>query len=641
MTIPHPDYPDIDFKPAIARYDWDQTYDVLEFVHLPQGFDGLMQSVGIPAFELMAIDRYTPYSYLWAEEYSDAVYNFLKQFNFSPHNSIVERLLRDESNALIKDSNNNNITVPKFEFTGDKYSKTAEYSITLTEGKYKLTCLINQGWKDGVIGSITTLNQAHYAFTLDETTDVDLNQIINHFCKDDSDDGKQWEYNGSEWVEVEVNKFCINSLVLSKLNGSQWQSVAVDAPSFLFYSDIADYWEEVSNALLQYFSNVYTNYDLNASFEVPIQNYIESVTLNLSFYVRGTVIYGAVTDTFINISPEKTVKKFPVYFLEHCYLQYANNNRWGTSGILDDKGISINNNFLLIPSISLIDFKFNEDNLFPLVEAEANQVLNFIESDLNPYPPLHRDGFIRGIVGWHLRPNFIPASTFYIDRFVSGLGLFRRYAEGGGYFQGWNNTEFDSFFAYQARCFFYSYLSEISYDSNYIDIEEFSLGSNPTSIAVTEALYTYTISIDFEDSKSVVTYPYPVQAYSRITDFTSFFRFDNSFPIIRRNKVLTQAKWLELYSYNAVSDEDYLNYLLYTKAQTEENMVDSVRVKEIHACLGANEFAYYDNNGTLTPYQMHIARNLDYLMKTFGLYYNPDGTLMSITTDVSIPPPNP
>lgn len=34
----HPDYPDIDFKPAIARYDWDQTYDVLEFVYLPQGF---------------------------------------------------------------------------------------------------------------------------------------------------------------------------------------------------------------------------------------------------------------------------------------------------------------------------------------------------------------------------------------------------------------------------------------------------------------------------------------------------------------------------------------------------------------------------------------------------------------------------
>lgn len=63
-------------------------------------------------------------------------------------------------------------------------------------------------------------------------------------------------------------------------------------------------------------------------------------------------------------------------------------------------------------------------------------------------------------------------------------------------------------------------------------------------------------------------------------------------------------------------------------------------IQEIHACLGAGEFAYYDNNGTLTPYQMHIARNIDYLMKTFGLYYNPDGTLMSITTDVAIPPPN-
>ncbi|PHV63195.1 hypothetical protein [Cyanobacterium aponinum] len=97
--VKHPDY-DIDFKPAIARYDWDQTYDVLEFVYLPQGFHRL-GFYGIPAFELMAIERYTPYNYLWADQYSDKLFNFLKTFNFSPHNSIDNRYLKDETGIHI------------------------------------------------------------------------------------------------------------------------------------------------------------------------------------------------------------------------------------------------------------------------------------------------------------------------------------------------------------------------------------------------------------------------------------------------------------------------------------------------------------------------------------------------------------
>ncbi len=67
-------------------------------------------------------------------------------------------------------------------------------------------------------------------------------------------------------------------------------------------------------------------------------------------------------------------------------------------------------------------------------------------------------------------------------------------------------------------------------------------------------------------------------------------------------------------------------------------MGDSIRIKEIHACLGAGEFAYYtDDNGDLQPYYMHMARNLDYLCKAFGLYYKPDGTLMDIRSNVTPP----
>jgi len=89
----HPDY-DIEFKPAVARYDWDQTYDVMEFTYLPQGFNELIDIVGIPAFELMAVDRFTPENYPWAEDYSTKLYEFLKAFNFSPNNNIYPRRLK-------------------------------------------------------------------------------------------------------------------------------------------------------------------------------------------------------------------------------------------------------------------------------------------------------------------------------------------------------------------------------------------------------------------------------------------------------------------------------------------------------------------------------------------------------------------
>ena len=69
-------------------------------------------------------------------------------------------------------------------------------------------------------------------------------------------------------------------------------------------------------------------------------------------------------------------------------------------------------------------------------------------------------------------------------------------------------------------------------------------------------------------------------------------------------------------------------------------MVDSVRLKEIHACLNAGEYSYYlDTNGNLKPYFMGVARNIDFLVKSFGIYYNPDGTLQSVVLNPT-PPPN-
>ena len=60
-------------------------------------------------------------------------------------------------------------------------------------------------------------------------------------------------------------------------------------------------------------------------------------------------------------------------------------------------------------------------------------------------------------------------------------------------------------------------------------------------------------------------------------------------------------------------------------------MVDSVRIKEIHACLGAGEFAYQDNNSDPPiPAYMHIARKVDYIAKALGICFNLSGEILSV-----------
>lgn len=65
-------------------------------------------------------------------------------------------------------------------------------------------------------------------------------------------------------------------------------------------------------------------------------------------------------------------------------------------------------------------------------------------------------------------------------------------------------------------------------------------------------------------------------------------------------------------------------------------MVDSVRIKEIHACLGAGEFAYYGDPPT--PYATSVAWNVDKIVKAFGINYNPDGTLQTVLLNPPAPP---
>lgn len=67
-------------------------------------------------------------------------------------------------------------------------------------------------------------------------------------------------------------------------------------------------------------------------------------------------------------------------------------------------------------------------------------------------------------------------------------------------------------------------------------------------------------------------------------------------------------------------------------------MAWEILLQEISATLGASEFAYVP--GTEDERYMNMARNIDYLAKSFGLVYSPDGTVLNIKADVNpIAPP--
>src|SRR5574343_178962 len=79
MTIKHPDYPDIDFKPALALLDWDQTYDLAAFRYK---FDTNYLDLPLITSNLYLCDRYTPDNIPWAENWGLLVFELNKRLNY-------------------------------------------------------------------------------------------------------------------------------------------------------------------------------------------------------------------------------------------------------------------------------------------------------------------------------------------------------------------------------------------------------------------------------------------------------------------------------------------------------------------------------------------------------------------------------
>lgn len=90
--------------------------------------------------------------------------------------------------------------------------------------------------------------------------------------------------------------------------------------------------------------------------------------------------------------------------------------------------------------------------------------------------------------------------------------------------------------------------------------------------------------------------------------------------------IFTPAEFLEPYNIR-LPNEDVFPLILYNNL--DEPMANQdLMIQEIHACLGASEFAYYEENGQPKAYFMSIARKLDWFAKAYGVAFNPDGTII-------------
>lgn len=692
----HPDYP-IEFKPAIATYDWDQTYDILGFSYLPEGFNLLMVLCNIPAYETLAIDRFTPYDYRWAINYSDHLYTFASYFNYCPNNSISRRKAIDIDNIEIK-LNNDPIWIDNFYHLNSLLFLTdSSYFITIPKGKIKITWLTNDGYQQGLVSNIFTLNQCLVNFNVAQDTQIDLLTLKEDF----------------------KNTFCVNSLVFSQLINDQWVEFTPQGinHNYLLYSDIQGYFWEVQQALIAYFDYVHSNYgyiivnesnpDLNEKKIIvdamPLRTYLKRINQNITLNVAQSTVdppFWQTFDTFVEKTPLAIIYDyFPFYFYQMCFLQRANNNKWSLGVQLEDNGFFPKPNQFLDTSsflsfnaykahIDLNEITFNQEfktnylvyegAIYPSETGEesATHYAVNLNSPKNSYYlwdyPLfnlsqnwYENNTILqfqypydGSLFWYSL-NPITISILHNNNYLSNQSVFTynttfRYSGAANNF-GALHVSTATIKKNNRFIVNNSYLKKII--NSIYQLETFTgkymLNLNPSDLSYRqEKIYTLTKGkipyaifdiANQENPNDYLTFenlgtngfihiipnlPFSPPPYTT-GEFGSPFFFSDNFDNSIEFELWTQEEYENLYNYGIISDSDYLIYLQNFKIQVENNMVDSVRVKEIHSCLGASEFSYVNNDPT-TPIYMHMARKLDYIAKALGIAFNGDGSIMGI-----------
>ncbi|BAQ67075.1 hypothetical protein GM3709_3840 (plasmid) [Geminocystis sp. NIES-3709] len=342
---------------------------------------------------------------------------------------------------------------------------------------------------------------------------------------------------------------------------------------------------------------------------------------------------------------------FPSYLTDFCYLQRANNNKWGNGSIYEDLGILPNNTtFAFNPLIRYAQLHgLSYLQLFKRTGWHTTRNPDDVTTDFsNPnlaFYELVGTTLLDYPVIADVQAHPINADTDELYDTIESrfIGAYRAFPSGVGsvfgqdvlvdiatYNKSYQQVLLTPNYAinYWNHSGFYQYLKAIN--NRYLLLRDIADSDNYRFISGNFVYTTY-------DNHTVENV---------LQGFTSEVLTETEVGSLSDNisstlEMWSESEWLELYETGNITDELYLIYLQGIKAiQENDDMVDSVRLKEIHACLGAGEFAYYpnpENPSEMLPFFMNIARKLDWFAKGYGVAFNPDGSVIATRQRVTVP----
>lgn len=686
----HPDYPNILLKPAIAAIDLDQTHDRLQFTHLPQGFDTELVALSIPSYEDLAIDRFTPYNYPWCETYADKLYNFLKPYNYSPQSTISLRFGTANGNIpIIVTQPNTTRQFPKFEHS-NKFDPAAVYEVEFRAGVTYMTYLygsnlFGQGF------TIYTLQKAWFKFQFSNPTVVN---ITPYLVRDNEASSDMFIANSLVFSDA-TNLFVSYRPNGVTNNYLLWEDI--DSYFSEVTTALSNYFSDKLTLGIEYADS--DGVIRLAHNQLPPQQYMTRAECEetntpgiVQPYIRQ-LSHGDYAYTLGTFPSEFT----DLCYLARANNNYWNNGTllsdlgYITKARLQQDQLPTINR-VEYAAMKGYSYTFDSRNVFSggvdqkwLPDTPTPRERGYDAGKYLMDYPSYDDYFDhwRGILlnnfltpnevqTWDVDGTFVlePLNTTYkayvehlwdlgnggIDRDNNRFGGHPQDV-GGVFFEGRSVT-----IANEAGSWWFRVLDELeierigSLDHDVYDFVKGWRGNSLQYVVMDTQLWVnlpspqtfydyiqwvhgmfehdweYTFypeaSWDFTGATLTIQYRNDLELGTIDDDSTTFVE-----TLYIEQFLYTTTDIADIYIHQSTDDLTFYNWIV--ERISDFNMVDSIRIKEIHATLGAGEWAYQDED--LTPAYMNLSRKVDLLAKANGLSFNLDGSIISLRQRKNIP----
>lgn len=691
----HPDYPNIELKPALITYNLDQIYDLLVTNNL------IFPVARYFSFPLTnhptVIQRYACSQYHWCYQYADKLFDFAKYFNGCYYNDFDYEIQNIDGLYHYQ--------MPVNFSYSNRYKKNESYNVSLEQGKYRFSWLVLITPFDNFLQyKYSTIVDQAFTFRNFEVDEiVDLNKIF-----------KQHNYISDE--NLNWRCFCVNSLVISKYINDTWLDITntlTYPKNFLAYSDIDEYFLEIKNTWENYV-NAYSFYFNGYKYDQNYINYISGlgftylldatqserevffaklkIPMPLGHYLAGLDCISEMVNEIEELTTIPVIAPIPDYIRNTISLVRANNNYWSLSLYpeLPNLGIEINQG----------EFNFNAQELWynyknlpepltwqgiPPYVYQKKEIVAWGEALTNFRSTVETEVFNR--FSSLINPATINFNTCQIQESfsVSWFREIQKYDYNGvnsdqtlwaslkrlSYSNSWEWETLHHSYSWRTTTDYFSGevlpgsalidspdLRGVLYVPNknksqiikhsFVPVNEimfFSMGrgfwiSSEHIMAKITGYLIYGVSdpeiTRFEvdniellssnwiDRLEVDDYGIPTLRH------WDNLPYNGDITVEGREIPWNLEEWEGLLTFHKNSQRSPAEYYNFVKT-TIINMSNSIKLEEIHAALGAGEYAHYiDDEGNSLPPYMHMARRLEHIGFALGIMFELSGAIRSL-----------